>query len=85
MRRFAASACPRCGTPVDAATGVFDARDGSPGPGDVTVCLYCAAVSVFDADLRLRPPTAEERREMAQDKRVQRTVAEITRFNSRRN
>ncbi|HEY7233895.1 MAG TPA: hypothetical protein VH539_07080 [Gemmatimonadaceae bacterium] len=85
MPRPAVSACPACGTKVDDATIVFNDRKALPEPGDFTVCLYCAAVSVFDDQLRLRPPTADERREMAEDQRVLRTVAEITKFNSRRN
>jgi hypothetical protein len=79
-------ACPTCGTKVNDATVVFHgASKASPAPGDVTVCIYCAAVSIFDDELCLRRPTPDEQREIARDPRVQKTVAEIRRHVHQRN
>ena len=37
-------ACPACGHVVDAASSLTDAETPQPAAGDVTVCLYCAAI-----------------------------------------
>lgn len=56
--------CPGCGEPLDQAAAV-----GGPGPrlprdGSISICAYCADVSVFTVSplgtLDLRPMTAEE-------------------------
>lgn len=51
--------CPACGAPVRYATSTHG--DHAPSPGDVSVCLECAAVNVFGEDLTLRPSTLAER------------------------
>lgn len=47
-----AARCPACLITLNAATSPFD--DSTPSPGDVTVCLHCSTVSVFQTDLTLR-------------------------------
>jgi hypothetical protein len=44
--------CPACGTVLDAATGLTG-KEG-PEPGDLTVCLYCSAVLMFEEPPQLR-------------------------------
>lgn len=44
--------CPACGEALDAATNVTGTLQ--PEPGDVTVCIGCAAVLRFSADLKLK-------------------------------
>lgn len=41
--------CPVCRYEMDAATGVFEAV--RPKPGDVTVCINCAALLQFAHDM----------------------------------
>lgn len=59
----AALACPTCGAFNDAATGFR--TDGLPAAGDVSVCAYCTAVSVFTGSgLAVRVPTQAELEEI---------------------
>lgn len=44
-----AAECPHCGTSHDAASGL---TTHYPEAGDVSVCLDCAGVSVYTADLQ---------------------------------
>lgn len=53
--RTPVSPCPSCGAKNNAASGT-----GTPGPGDVSICLYCGHISLFADDLTLRPATDEE-------------------------
>lgn len=48
--------CPHCGYMIDRASGL-DGEQG-PRPGDVTLCLRCAEVSLFGATLQLEIPPA---------------------------
>ena len=57
--RYTTTACPDCGTPLSAATGVDDGT--TPKDGDVSLCIRCGAWLVFtnNAD-ELRPITEDE-------------------------
>ena len=71
------STCPYCGHDVDFAANAV--RAGAPVPGDVTVCIKCAAPSVFDDDLQLRKPGPIEALALLEDddvKRVRQAVLE---------
>lgn len=50
--------CPACGAEMGEVTSVYN--DAAPAPGDMAVCIYCAAVLVFEEDLAAHPITAEE-------------------------
>jgi len=52
--------CPRCGYILDAATATEFNPEASPEPGDVTICVKCRSVLIFDAKLIPRKPTHEE-------------------------
>jgi hypothetical protein len=52
--------CPFCGSALDAATAVPDNADAAPEAGDVTVCISCAGVLIFDEALSVRRPTTVE-------------------------
>lgn len=43
--------CPGCGYDFDRASGAN--TDSPPAEGDISICGRCAAVLVFDEDLRL--------------------------------
>jgi len=55
------TACPVCSTKLDAATDP-DGTDALPKVGDITICLHCAEVMEFGADMlpvRIRDETLE--------------------------
>jgi len=65
-----AGKCCECGHETNRATGV-DGR-GEPSPGDFSLCVGCASLNVFGADLKVRAPTEEEILKAAADPEVQR-------------
>ena len=71
----AATACPYCGTLVNHALAV--SGDRSPEVGDVSVCLTCAAIAVYQSDQTLRRTTDQERREFSLSPVVIRTQLAI--------
>lgn len=65
--------CANCGKRLDRASGVVakNARNFKrPKPGDLSLCIGCGHVSVFDEGLRLRAPTAAEIVKWAGDDRL---------------
>lgn len=58
--------CPFCGHKLDGVTsGPGQDPDATPRPGDVTYCIQCAGVLVFEGDpLSVRKAAAEEVREI---------------------
>jgi hypothetical protein len=61
------SSCPRCGYGVDAATAAYG--NVQPKPGDVSICLNCAALMQFNDDLKLGPGPESLLDELPADKR----------------
>lgn len=57
--------CAVCNHELDGATQV--GGENKPNPGDVSICVRCANVAVFDDDLKLRQPTAEEQKLFDED------------------
>jgi hypothetical protein len=60
--------CWCCGAAIDDQTAAGPGRQ-TPEPGDVSVCLYCAAVGIFTED-SVRPPTDVEATELLNDPEV---------------
>jgi hypothetical protein len=61
------SACWDCGIELTGADGV-GGTDHPPAPGDVSLCIYCEALSIFTGKgLEMRKPTEEESREAEAD------------------
>jgi len=60
------SACCECGHVMDACTG-----ETQPTEGDYTLCIECACLNIFDADLTLRRLTDDEIFEAAKDSHLQ--------------
>ena len=56
------SMCPRCGRLANAAMEVGGER--APNPGDLGVCINCAGVNRYNADLLLVPLTPAEWEEL---------------------
>lgn len=57
--------CPHCNHYLDGYVGL-DTQD--PKNGDVSFCVYCGGLSVFDDGLR--NPTADERAMFDRDERI---------------
>lgn len=56
--RLKSTPCPHCGRRNDAAS---DPRgNGTPSPGDLTVCIGCTGVCVFTKSMGMRKFTKEE-------------------------
>ena len=51
--------CPVCLNPLDCATETPGPK-GAPEPGDLSLCLFCAALLVYDPDMSLRKITMAE-------------------------
>lgn len=64
-----AARCPACLHKLDGATDPFG--DAAPSPGDLTVCLYCSTVSIFQTDLTLRQARKADYKKMPPDIRAQ--------------
>jgi hypothetical protein len=58
--------CLNCGKLIDGATSVDG--DYSPALGDVTICIFCGHLMVFD--ICARNPTDDELGDLAGDKRI---------------
>lgn len=59
------NSCPYCRKVMDGATGITS--EAEPDEGDVSICFYCAKVSVFTAEGRLVEPTEEQAATFAED------------------
>jgi hypothetical protein len=76
--------CPACGEAIDRASHIEG--ESAPSPGDVSICIRCAAVNLFDDDLSPRVPTAAELarlRASATWPEIQRHVRALTRSKRR--
>lgn len=57
------SPCPKCGSPNDAATSCDETdpeEKARPVPGDVTVCIRCAAILQFTETMAVKEVQLEE-------------------------
>ena len=54
------SICRSCGAKLNAANIAVGHRKTKPKAGDVSICLYCGHVMVFDKHLMLREPNKHE-------------------------
>lgn len=69
--------CGHCGTVLDCVSGPEGSK---PSPGDLTVCISCAGVNEFGADMMLFPLTDEHvgsRLEAAMLRTVQAAIREV--------
>jgi hypothetical protein len=75
--RLPASNCLNCGKKLDGAEGV---QGGEPGPGCLSICVYCGAVTIYGDDLHLRPLTEDEAAKLAQERDTMRLLRKATRL-----
>lgn len=50
--------CPYCGTHRDFVSDIE--ADKVPGPGDISICIKCTGIQVFDDNMVLRKATDQE-------------------------
>lgn len=68
--KMPAALCVACGYAFDAAANISGSR--RPKPGDLSICLSCGALLVFDTDLRpSRRATSDDVRGMPQEVALQ--------------
>lgn len=59
--RNAPTLCPSCDSILSASSWAMEADMPDPEPGDLTICLYCGELLMFDDDrCPTLKPTAEE-------------------------
>ena len=83
MPQITASSCPWCYAFVDGATVLGKDEDAVPVGGDVSICLYCARVGVYEDDLSIRKPTPEERETFDKDDDIFKAVQAVKRHGPR--
>lgn len=64
--------CLACGDVLQATSEVTTSKARMPEPGNLSICLRCGHVAIFDKDLKLRNPTPEEQRKIDNDPRMPR-------------
>jgi hypothetical protein len=62
--------CLNCGKINDRLGGAID-EHSVPVPGDVTMCIECGHLAIYENPGRLREPTADELLEIMQDPEIQ--------------
>lgn len=68
------TACPGCKRTLN---GAFTMQDGGPAEGDVSVCLYCGILLVYNADQSCREPTRKERKQIEADSWTMAQLAQV--------
>lgn len=58
--------CPSCGSKHDACSAIGYDEPQVPDPGNISLCIDCGDLSVFDDNLELRLPTVEEMKKFLQ-------------------
>lgn len=53
--------CPHCGYKIDCSTALL-CEHAEPRPGDITLCLHCMEVFLFNNELRMKRATKRELR-----------------------
>lgn len=66
--------CRNCLSELPAHTDAYG--DAKPSDGDISICIYCGELSIFDAG-RLREPTDIERSAALDDPQVVDVIAAI--------
>lgn len=68
------SACPYCGYEFDAATSLSGNKNATPAPGDITICIACASIMMFEDYPDVRKLTEEEYECAMDEPRLKRAV-----------
>jgi hypothetical protein len=52
--------CPACQHAISWTTAANKPGSPTPKPGEVSICIFCTAILIFDEQLKLRLPTRDE-------------------------
>lgn len=83
MPRTQPTHCPHCSAFINGATFIEDNEKVIPEEGDVSVCLYCARVSIYLKDGTLRKPTDKEHELISDDPDIFKAVSIVKRHGPR--
>lgn len=75
--------CPSCNERLDGASNAEEDEDIEPKPRDITVCIYCGSLLIFNQDMSLRVGTIEQDVPEEQQEYVRQIVATIQICNTR--
>ena len=70
--RHAPTKCWACGYVMDCSAD--PSGQHKPGPGDITMCLSCTSVNVYDKDMKLHKPSDQLQKELENNPSVQATL-----------
>ena len=70
------SKCAKCGYKMDGATNVHD-QNLRPKAGDVSLCLHCGAIGIFDVAQKVRQPSELELVRIMREPGVAEEIARI--------
>lgn len=59
--------CPKCKSKLDAATHAGAEEKAQPKKNDLTVCLYCSSILIYNSDLLLREATEKDLKKLDED------------------
>jgi len=62
--------CLKCDYLMDCSEPAFEEEDIMPTEGDMTMCLKCGEIMIFNKDLTVRIPNKEERERIQSDPRI---------------
>ncbi len=82
MRSIPKQRCFHCNGLLDGWEDPQPGRGEAPGPGCVSMCLYCRTVAVYGDDMKLRAPTDAELTEMAKTTALRDTTALLAAFHA---
>lgn len=73
--------CPGCGAALDGALHVGE-EEHAPTPGDVSICMYCRDIMIFEEEA-FRLPTDEELSDILEDKTIRKAIRALEEFHRR--
>jgi len=68
--------CPKCGHPVEINTSTTGTHE-IPKKGDISICVYCSSICVYNEDLTIHLATQEEINEFKKDSDLWNLVGKI--------
>lgn len=82
VTRTAPMVCPGCGSPQTGRLEAGQLEQAEHVDGDVGVCFYCSALSVYVGTPAhsMRAPTPEEERELRADPEIRRMLNDLVLF-----
>lgn len=63
------TSCPYCTKSLDLTEDLIGMN--IPKPGDVSICIGCADILLFDESMQMRKPTEEEKKELDKNQAIQ--------------